>query len=95
MAMTSKNVHIYAEDMAEDMSKTAVDISQEAFQLTITKGKVFSTIAGYIRTAFDKTYGRGWNCVVGRSFGAFVTHEIKTYIYFTVVPGVYILLWKA
>lgn len=29
------------------------------------------------------------------SFGAFVTHEIKTYIYYTVVPGVYILLWKA
>lgn len=93
--MANKHVHIYAEDMAEDMSKSAIDISQEAFQLTITKGQVFSTIAGYIRTAFDKAYGRGWNCVVGRSFGAFVTHEIKTYIYFTVVPGVYILLWKA
>jgi hypothetical protein len=56
---------------------------------------VLSTIAGYIRTYFDKAYGKGWNCVVGRSFGAFVTHEIKTYIYYTVVPGVYILLWKA
>jgi hypothetical protein len=75
--------------------QAAVDIAKEAFQQTITKGKVLSTIAGYIRTAFDKAYGRGWNCVVGKSFGAFVTHEIKTYIYFTVVPGTYILLWKA
>lgn len=84
LLLTHKNTHIQA----------AIDISTEAFQLTISKGKVFSTIAGYIRVAFDKSYGRGWNCVVGRSFGAFVTHEIKTYIYFTVVPGVYILLWK-
>lgn len=56
--------------------------------------KVFTTIASCIRKAFEKSYGRGWNVVVGRSFGAYVTHEIKTYMYFTVVPGVYVLLWR-
>ncbi|CAN0153736.1 unnamed protein product, partial [Hapterophycus canaliculatus] len=50
--------------------------------------------ASCIRKAFEKSYGRGWNVVVGRSFGAYVTHEIKTYMYFTVVPGVYVLLWR-
>lgn len=56
--------------------------------------KVFTTIASCIRKAFEKAYGRGWNVVVGRSFGAYVTHEIKTYMYLTVVPGVYVLLWR-
>ena len=55
---------------------------------------MFTTIASCIRKAFEKSYGRGWNVVVGRSFGAYVTHEIKTYMYFTVVPGVYVLLWR-
>ena len=58
------------------------------------KKKVFTAIASCIRKAFEKSYGRGWNVVVGRSFGAYVTHEIKTYMYFTVVPGVYVLLWR-
>ena len=84
--------------MTDDMMSAAIEIAQEAFQMSISKGKVYSTIAAYIRDKFDKGPqfgGRGWNCVVGRSFGAFVTHEIKTYMYFTTTPGVYILLWKA
>ena len=93
--MSNKQIHTFAEDMTDEMCKSAQDIALEAFQMTISKGKVYSTIASHIRGKFDKAHGRGWNCVVGRSFGAFVTHEIKTYMYFTVVPGVYILLWKA
>ncbi|CAM9256836.1 unnamed protein product [Choristocarpus tenellus] len=92
--MSNKQQHIFAEDMTDDMCQFALETSQEAFQLTISKGQVFTTIATYIRKAFEKAYGRGWNVVVGRSFGAYVTHEIKTYIYFTVVPGVYVLLWR-
>ena len=41
-------------------------------------------IASHFRAAFDKNDTKGWNCIVGRSFGAFVTHKIKTYIYFQV-----------
>ncbi|GMI52558.1 hypothetical protein ScalyP_jg8831 [Parmales sp. scaly parma] len=96
MATNAKNTHIFAEDMTDDMCQEAIKISQDAFNLSISKGKVYSTIAANIRAGFDKSpNGPGWNCVVGRSFGAFVTHEIKTYMYFTVVPGVFILLWKA
>jgi hypothetical protein len=39
--------------------------------------------------------GHGWNVVVGRSFGAYVTHKIKSYAYLSVFPGVNILVWKA
>ena len=47
-------------------------------------GLFVATIASHFRAAFDKNDTKGWNCIVGRSFGAFVTHKIKTYIYFQV-----------
>lgn len=85
---------IFVEDLNEDMSKEAVKVARDAFALTITSGDVHATIADFIRKKFDRDYERGWNCIVGRSFGAFVTHEMKSYIYFSVHPGTYILLWK-
>ena len=75
---------IFAEDMNDEMQQLAVEKAQDAFQTTIVKGNVYSNIAQQIRTEFDKQDTKGWNCVVGRSFGAFVTHKIKTYIYFQV-----------
>lgn len=51
-------------------------------------------MAEYVRRNMEKEYGRGWNCIVGTSFGAYVTHEIKTYVYFSVAAGVSVLVWK-
>mmetsp|Transcript_7867 Transcript_7867/g.9853 ORF Transcript_7867/g.9853 Transcript_7867/m.9853 type:complete len:99 (+) Transcript_7867:94-390(+) len=89
-----KNVQIFAEDVSEEMRAFAIKTSQEAFQMTITKGKVFGTIASNVRTEFDKEYGMGWNCVAGKSFGTCLTHEIKSYMYFSVLPDIYVLIWK-
>lgn len=86
---------IFAEDMSEDWSKDAIKAAREAFALTIATGDVHSTIADSIRRVFDRDHEKGWNCVVGRSFGAYVTHEIKTYMYFSVQPGTSILLWRS
>ena len=86
---------IFAEDMTDEMTELALATSREAFNLTNYQGKVYTTIAQHIRFHFEKAYGKGWNVVVGRSFGAYVTHEIKTYMYFSVVPGVCILIWRA
>jgi dynein light chain LC8-type len=86
---------IFAEDMSEEWSKDAVKAARDAFALTIAQGDVHSTIADFIRKKFDRDHERGWNCIVGRSFGAYVTHEIKTYIYFSVQPGTYVLLWRS
>ena len=94
--MTSKQTapQIYAEDMSEEKVEFALDIAQEGFNQASFKGKVYSYIAQFIRSGFEKMYGKGWNVVVGRSFGAYVTHEIKTYIYFSVKAHVAVLLWK-
>ena len=86
---------VFAEDMSEEWSKDAITAARAAFALTISSGDVHATIADFIRKKFDRDHERGWNCVVGRSFGAYVTHEIKTYIYYTVSPGTYILLWRS
>ena len=75
---------IFAEDMTEEMQAMAIECARNAFQRTYTVGNVYAQIAGSIRQEFDDKDGKGWNCVVGRSFGAFVTHKIKTYIYFSV-----------
>ena len=86
---------IFAEDMSDEWSKDAIKVARDAFALTIASGDVHATIADHIRKKFDRDHEPGWNCVVGRSFGAFVTHEIKTYMYYTVVPGTCILLWRS
>ena len=86
---------IFAEDMSEEWSKDAIKAARDAFALTIASGDVHATIADFIRKKFDRDHERGWNCIVGRSFGCFCTHEIKTYMYFTVQPGTYVLLWRS
>ena len=93
---TSKTTQqqIYAEDMSEEKVEFALDIAQEGFNQASFKGKVYTYIAQFIRAGFEKAYGKGWNVVVGRSFGAYVTHEIKTYMYCSVVPGVCVLIWR-
>ena len=93
--MSTKNFHIYAEDMGDEMCQFAIRVTQEALQVTTTgKGRVYSNIADSVRKAFEKEHGRGWNVIVGRSFGAFVTHRIKSYLYFS-GPGLYVLIFRS
>ena len=84
-----------AEDLSDVDLETVTRIAREAFSASPAAGKVYSSIAGIIRTQLDKELGRGWSVVVGRRFGAFVTQRIKAYGYFSVVPGVCVLVWKA
>jgi len=39
-------------------------------------------IATYMKRSFETKYKSNWHCVVGRNFGAHVTHETGRYIYF-------------
>uniref|UniRef100_A0A7N2R1B0 Dynein light chain n=1 Tax=Quercus lobata TaxID=97700 RepID=A0A7N2R1B0_QUELO len=42
---------------------------------------------------FDSSYGPAWHCIVGTSFGSYVTHSIGGFLYFS-IDKVYILLFK-
>ena len=91
----SKKKIVFAEDMTDRMMNRAIDVGKAAFNNPQNQGKPNQRIATFIRTTFEKEYGKSWNCVVGSNFGSYVTHEIKTYIYFSVQPGIIVLLWKA
>ncbi|PKI56289.1 hypothetical protein CRG98_023308 [Punica granatum] len=44
---------------------------------------------------FDSTYGPAWHCVVGKSFGSFVTHSPGGFLYFLLNDSlVSVLLFK-
>jgi hypothetical protein len=50
--------------------------------------------ADHIRGRLETVTGKkGWNVVCGRNFGAFVSHELRSYMYFSVCIGVNILVW--
>ncbi|KAL8037565.1 hypothetical protein ABFX02_11G047000 [Erythranthe guttata] len=46
-----------------------------------------------IKKEFDKVYGPAWHCIVGSSFGSFVTHSTGCFLYFT-MEKLYILVFK-
>lgn len=43
---------------------------------------------------FDGVYGPAWHCIVGTSFGSFVTHSVGGFMYFAMDHKLYILLFK-
>ena len=94
-AKDTQRTVVYAEDMSDETLETCLSFAKEAFQAPSTQGHVYSTIASSVRAKLDKEFGRGWNVVVGTKFGAYVTHEIKTYSYFSVAQGTSVLVWKA
>ncbi|KAL3532358.1 hypothetical protein ACH5RR_005879 [Cinchona calisaya] len=55
----------------------------------------FSTkhMAFNIKKEFDKVYGPAWHCIVGSSFGSFVTHATGCFLYFS-MEKLYILVFK-
>ena len=78
-----KNVNIFAEDINDnDTRKNVITIAQNAFNSTVITGKVCSTLAGIIRNDLQKyTNSVNWCCVVGKSFGACITQEMKSFMY--------------
>lgn len=87
--MSDKRVVVKASDMAEDMIQDATEIAQEALK----SNEIEKDVAAHIKREFDKKHGTVWHCVVGRSFGSYVTHETKHFIYFY-VGQLAVLLFK-
>ncbi|PWZ21030.1 Dynein light chain, cytoplasmic [Zea mays] len=46
-----------------------------------------------LKKEFDAAYGPAWHCIVGTSFGSYVTHARGGFLYFS-VDKVYILLFR-
>lgn len=52
------------------------------------------SLALSLKKEFDGAYGPAWHCIVGTSFGSFVTHSVGGFLYFSLDQKVYVLLFK-
>ena len=84
---------IKATDMEELELKKVMDTAITAFREPLKDHRQEKLISRYLKTELDKT-GIGWNCVVGKNFGAHVIHQTKKYVFFE-IRELSILLWKS
>ena len=76
----SDEVKVQNSDMDEEMLQEAIQVAQRA----IKKYKMDVDIAQHIKTHFDEKHNPVWNCIVGRNFGVFVTHQANNFAHFYV-----------
>lgn len=89
--VTYLKVKVLVSDMPSFMQAHAFRCARRTYDSLET----FSSkhIAHNIKKEFDKAYGPVWHCVVGSSFGSFVTHSTGCFLYFS-MDNLYILLFK-
>ncbi|XP_022734475.1 dynein light chain 1, cytoplasmic-like [Durio zibethinus] len=88
----SFNVKVRASDMPLLLQNKAFRCAREL--LDSMPGKLDSKrLALALKKEFDSKYGPAWHCIVGTSFGSYVTHSLGGFLYFS-IDKVYILLFK-
>ncbi|KAJ4823527.1 hypothetical protein Tsubulata_034049 [Turnera subulata] len=86
------NVRVRAADMSFSLQNRAFRCARDL--LDSMPGKLDSKrLALALKKEFDSAYGPAWHCIVGTSFGSYVTHSIGGFLYFS-IDKVYILLFK-
>ncbi|KAL0427061.1 UNVERIFIED_CONTAM: Dynein light chain, cytoplasmic [Sesamum latifolium] len=84
-------VRVLASDMPALMQVHAFRCARTSFQ---SLEKFSSKQMAYnIKKEFDKVYGAAWHCIVGSSFGSFVTHSTGCFLYFS-MEKLYVLVFR-
>ncbi|XP_015580026.1 dynein light chain 1, cytoplasmic [Ricinus communis] len=87
------NVRVRASDMPIPLQTRAFRCARDQLD-SMLPGKLDSKrVALALKKEFDSAYGPAWHCIVGTSFGSYVTHSIGGFLYFS-IDKVYILLFK-
>lgn len=88
----SNGVKVVSVDMPPFMQIHAVECARK----TCDSLEKFTskTLALTLKKEFDGVYGPAWHCIVGTSFGSFVTHSVSGFMYFSMDQKLYILLFK-
>ncbi|KAK6920791.1 Dynein light chain, type 1/2 [Dillenia turbinata] len=90
--LNTNGAKVMSVDMPPFMQLHAVDCARKA--LDSLEKFTSKTLAFTLKKEFDKVYGPAWHCIVGTSFGSFVTHSAKGFMYFSMDHKMYILLFK-
>ena len=64
------DIHDEGEDTARESCAYAFENKQDLHEIT-----------KYIKDQFDKKLGVGWNVIIGRNFGAHVSHITNNYVF--------------
>ncbi|KAJ0981293.1 hypothetical protein J5N97_009548 [Dioscorea zingiberensis] len=84
-------VRVRAADMPPALQRRAFRCAREVLA---SMPKLDSKrLALTLKKEFDTSYGPAWHCIVGTSFGSYVTHSLGGFLYFS-VDKVYILLFR-
>ncbi|GER38526.1 dynein light chain [Striga asiatica] len=90
--LSGSGVRVVAANMPPLMQIHAVDCARKARD-SLEKFTA-KTLAFTLKKEFDGVYGPAWHCIVGTSFGSFVTHSMGGFMYFSMDHKLYILLFK-
>ncbi|XP_057967196.1 uncharacterized protein LOC131157229 [Malania oleifera] len=84
-------VKILAADMPAPVQVHAFRCARRSFDCL----EKFSSrhMAFNMKKEFDRVYGPAWHCIVGSSFGSFVTHSTGSFLYFS-MEKLFVLLFK-
>ncbi|KAM6562086.1 hypothetical protein CsatB_022084 [Cannabis sativa] len=87
------NVRVRASDMPFPLQSQAFRCARHHLD-SMASGKLDSKrLALALKKEFDSSYGPAWHCIVGTSFGSYVTHSLGGFLYFS-IDKVYVLLFK-
>ncbi|XP_076918006.1 uncharacterized protein LOC143578255 [Bidens hawaiensis] len=85
-------VKVVSADMPPYMQIHLVDLTRTTYD-SLEKFTA-KTLAFTLKKEFDGVYGPAWHCIVGSSFGSFVTHSVGGFMYFSMDHKTYVLLFK-
>ncbi|XP_047077594.1 dynein 11 kDa light chain, flagellar outer arm-like isoform X2 [Lolium rigidum] len=87
------SVRVRAADMPAAMQRRALRLAYDAVVAAATPRVDGKRLALALKKEFDTAYGPAWHCIVGTSFGSYVTHSLGGFLYFS-VDKVHILLFR-
>ncbi|KAF7141221.1 hypothetical protein RHSIM_Rhsim06G0197500 [Rhododendron simsii] len=89
------NMRLRSADMPVDMQERALRFTRSLLDSAPAGNHRPnpSILARSLKKEFDRWYGPAWHCVVGKSFGSFVTHSPGGFVYFS-LDSLSFLLFK-
>ncbi|XP_059283190.1 uncharacterized protein LOC132036819 [Lycium ferocissimum] len=79
----SLNVRLRSADMPFTMQEHALRYARSLLLQPGIHRPNPTFLARSLKKEFDSIYGPAWHCVVGKSFGSFVTHSPGGFVYFS------------
>ncbi|OIT00422.1 PREDICTED: dynein light chain, cytoplasmic-like [Nicotiana attenuata] len=89
----SLNVRLRSADMPFTMQEHALRYTRTLLLHPSPHRPNPTLLARSLKKEFDLVYGPAWHCVVGKSFGSFVTHSPGGFVYFS-LESLSFLLFK-